>query len=111
MAFDYSYRFTEKAETDLTEILRYITDDLCNPGAAKELGGKIFESIDTVRNFPLSGLPVENLFLADKTIRRLLVDNYIVYYKAADSEKTIYIIRIVYGKRNLDEIYREINVW
>ena len=36
MAFEYDYRFTEKAEADLTEILRYITADLSNPLAAQE---------------------------------------------------------------------------
>ena len=109
MAFKYAYRFTEKAETDLTEILRYINDELSNPSAAQDLGRKIFESIDNVRNFPQSGSVVDNSFLADKSVRRIVVDNYIVYYKASENEKTIYIIRIVYGKRNLDEIYREIN--
>ena len=52
---------------------------------------------------------VENSFLTDKTVRRLVVDNYILYYKPNDSEKIIYIVRIVYGKRNLDEICREID--
>lgn len=109
MAFDYGYRFTEKAETDLTEILRYITTDLSNPLAAQELGRKIFDNIDNIRNFPQSGLIVENSFLTDKTIRRLVIDNYILYYKSNDSEKIIYIVRIVYGKRNLDEICRGID--
>lgn len=109
MAFEYDYRFTEKAEADLTEILRYITADLSNPLAAQELGRRIFDSIDNIRNFPQSGLIIENSFLTDKTVRRLVVDNYILYYKPNDSEKIIYIVRIVYGKRNLDEICREID--
>ncbi len=50
----------------------------------------------------------DNPFLADETVRRIVIDNYIVYYKAIESEETVYIIRIVYGKRNLDEICREI---
>ena len=109
MAFEYDYRFTEKAEADLTESLRQITADLSNPLAAQELGRRIFDSIDNIRNFPQSGLIVENSFLTDKTVRRLVVDNYILYYKPNDSEKIIYIVRIVYGKRNLDEICREID--
>lgn len=110
MASEYSYRFTEKAASDLTDILRYISEELFNPGAARTLGQKVFASIDEIRSFPQSGMVVENQFLTDKTIRRTVIDNYVLYYKAVESDKTIYIIRIVYGKRNLDEICREIEI-
>ena len=53
---------------------------------------------------------VDNPFLADKDVRRILIDNYILYYKAIDAEKIIYIVRIMYAKRNLDEICRELEI-
>ncbi len=106
MVCKYSYRFTEKAEQDFDEILRYISIDLVNPTAAQNLGRKIFEKIDMVRVFPDSGAPVDNEFLADKTIRKLSVDNYVVYYKVHYDEKVISIIRIIFGKRNLEEILK-----
>ena len=107
MEFKYSYRFTEKAEQDFDEILRYLSVDLANPVAAQKLGRKMFAQIDTVRAFPNSGAPVDNEFLSDKTVRRLSVDHYIIYYRAHDDEEMISIIRIVYGKQNLDEILRK----
>jgi plasmid stabilization system protein ParE len=61
-----------------------------------------------VRVFPESGAPVDNEFLADKTVRKLSVDNYVIYYKAHYEEKVISIIRIVYAKRNLDEILKTV---
>lgn len=108
MAFNYSYRFTEKAQRDLESILKYIDSDLNNRTAAQTLGRKIFATIDSARNFPESGKLVENEFLSDKTVRRLLVDNYTVFYKAEKKENTLYVLRIVYGKSNLDEILRKI---
>ena len=108
MGSKYSYRFTEKAEQDFDEILRYISYDLANPIAAQNLGKKIFDKIDTVRSFPESCELVDNEFLSDKTVRKMLVDNYVVYYKASHDEKCVYIVRIVYGKRNLDEILKTI---
>lgn len=106
MEFKYSYRFTEKAAQDFDEILRYISVDLANPAAAQNLGRKMLEQIDMVRTFPESGAPVDNEFLADKTIRKLFVDSYVIYYKAHYDEKIVSVIRIVYGKRNLDEILK-----
>ena len=106
MAYNFSYRFTEKAEQDLDEILHYISVDLVNPTAAQNLGRKIFEKIDMVRIFPESGAPIDNEFLSDKTVRKLLVENYVIYYKAHYDEKIIFVLRVVYGKRNLDEILK-----
>ena len=106
MEYKYSYRFTEKAEQDLDEILRYISMDLVNPTAAQNLAGKIFDKIDMIRVFPDSGEAVENEFIADKTVRKLLVDNYIIYYKPHYEAKVISVIRIVYGKRDSSEILK-----
>ena len=61
-----------------------------------------------MRCFPESGALVSNDYLADKTIRKMIVDHYVVYYKAHHEEKMISIVRVVYGKRNLDEILRQI---
>lgn len=104
MECKYSYRFTEKAQQDFDEIMRYISVDLANPAAAQNLGRKIFGQIDMVRAFPDSGVLIDNEFISDKTVRKLSVDNYIIYYKAHYDEKTISVICIAYGKRNLDKI-------
>lgn len=108
MAVDYSFKFTEKAEEDLNNILQYISNDLCNPTAASVLAQKIFESIDNVRVFPESGLNVENEFLTDKTLKRVLVENYFIYYKTDDIEKLIYIVRLVYSKRDMNEFFKQL---
>jgi plasmid stabilization system protein ParE len=108
MASEYAYRFTEKAEQDLDEILHYIAVDLDNPIASKGFFEKVFDKIATVRYFPESGALVDNEFLSDKTVRKLLVDQYVIYYKVFHDQKMLYIVRILYGKRNLDEILRQI---
>ena len=106
MASKYTYRFTEKAEQDLDEILHYISVDLVSPAAARNLVKNVFEQIELVRIFPHSGMLVDNEFLANKSVRKLSVDHYIIYYIADDEERAISIIRILYGKRDLEEILR-----
>ena len=106
MEFKYTYKFSERAAEDLEEILRYIAEDLCNKSAAADLGRKIFENIDTIRVFPETGLALNNELVSDKAVRRVVIDNYVLYYKANEANKTIEIVRIVYGKMNLEEIYR-----
>ena len=108
MEFNYSYYFTAKAEQDFDDILHYIAVELNNPTAAKNLASVIFKNIESLIGFPDMGLIVENEFLVDKIIRRILIDNYTLYYKVSEDERKIYIIRIVYGKRNLNEILSSI---
>ena len=100
----YSYKFSSRAETELDSHLDYIANELHNPTAAQNFFRKIFEAIDNVCNFPQSGTLIDNDFVSDASIRRLLVDNYIVYYKPLDAERAIYIVRIVYGYRKQEDI-------
>ena len=108
MECKYSYRFTEKAAQDFDEILRYISVDLANPDAAQKFGRRVFEKVDVARSFPDLGAPIDNEFLSDKSVRKLFVDNYTLYYKVHHNEKMLSIVRIIYSKRNLDEILKTI---
>ena len=44
----------------------------------------------------------DNEYVRDKTLRKLVVNNYIVFYRATDSE--IQVIRVIYGMRNFTDI-------
>ena len=111
MASEYKYCFTKKAEADLDAILSYMVNDLCNAKAAKDFYNKIFGQLNNVCRFPDSGVLVDSEYLADKSIRRLLVDNYTVYYKCDDEACVIYIVRLIYSRRNFNEIVNTLDLW
>ena len=46
-----SYRFTDKAEADLDEILGYISLNLANLPAAKSFYEELFSKIELIRDF------------------------------------------------------------
>lgn len=109
MASDFSYKFTAKAETDLDGIASYIAIQLGNPQATANFLDKLQAAISEICSFPESGSLVINNFLLYKTIRKKQIGNYIMYYFPDIQAKTIYIVRIIYGRRNLDEILFEMN--
>ena len=109
MSSKYQYHFTKKAEADLDEILSYISIELSNPEAAASFLKDLLAVIASICSVPKIGSIVENEFLPDKEIRKSLVGNYVLYYLPDTEEKSIYILRILYGRRNLDELVREIN--
>ena len=109
MTSNYQYHFTKKAEADLEEILSYISIELSNPEAAASFLKDLLAVLDSICSVPKIGRIVENEFLPDREIRKSLVGNYVLYYLPDAAEMTIYILRILYGRRNLDELVREIN--
>ena len=106
MASKFGYRLTKRAESDLDGIVSYIAVELTNPQAASDFVDKLQDNIEEARNFPESGSLVHNEFLQVENVRKKLVGNYIMYYLSDEKEKIIYILRIVYGKRNMDEILK-----
>ena len=110
MVSEFGYQLTTKAEADLDGIVSYIAVQLENPQAATGFLNKLQDAIHEACSFPESGSPVVNEFLPYKDIRKKLVGNYIMYYFPDMNTKTIYVLRVVYGRRNLDEILREMNL-
>lgn len=110
MESKWGYRLTEKADADLDNIVQYIAVELANPQAASEFLDKLQAAIEETRSFPESGAPVVNEYLPDTAVRKKLVGNYILYYLPDSAKRTIYVLRIVYGRRNMDEILRQIGM-
>ena len=106
MANDLIYKFSPKALQDLEGILDYIQNELCNEKASEDLAIKMFEAIDVASKLPESGMKVDNEYIVDKTLRYLLVDNYKVFYKHDKKNNQLIIVRILYGKMNIDKILK-----
>ncbi len=91
---------TEPAEKDLYEIGRYIATELLEPAIAKKVVGKIGDAILTLEALPLRNSLVSDERLSKIGIRKILIDNYIVFYVVSEEYKTVTIIRILYGRRD-----------
>ncbi|RAV15535.1 type II toxin-antitoxin system RelE/ParE family toxin [Paenibacillus contaminans] len=66
-------------------------------------GGGAFDFV-CVQNQKIRSSLVRDERLARQGIRGLLVDSYIVFYTVSEKEKTVTIIRILYGKRNWNSL-------
>lgn len=110
MASKFGYCLTKTAESDLDGIVAYIALELANPQAASDFLDKLQAAIEEARAFPDSGSIVQNEFLPTENVRKKLSGNYILYYLPSPEEKFIYVLRIVYGKRNLDEILKTLRI-
>ena len=110
MASKYQYRLSQKAADDLDGIVSYIASELSNPQAAADFLSRPEKVIDEIRSFPESGAPFNNEFLSNTKLRKKPVGSYLLYYLSVPETETVYIVRIVYGKRNMEEILRQLDL-
>ena len=96
----YDIQITEPAEEDLYKIGSYISKELLEPETAKKVISKIAKGINSLEDMPLRNALAADERLAFKGIRKIMVDNYIVFYIVAEQRKTVTIIRILYNRRD-----------
>ena len=96
----YTLKFTKKASQDYEQIYQYISQDLYAPQAADNLLKKMENSIRQLCTTPFIGSCVQDSYLMQKGYRRIVVDNYIVFYIVNETEMALYIMRILYSGRD-----------
>jgi len=91
---------TQPAIDDLKNIVSYIANELREPITAKGLVSKIKEAIMSLSEMPARHSLVVDERLAMQGIRKIMVDNYIVFYAISDKDANVTVVRLLYGRRN-----------
>lgn len=90
------------AQADLIQIFDYIATTLDNPSAAIKQIEDFENAFENISVFPQSCPFVNNEYVKDKTLRKLVVNNYIAFYRQKGDE--IQIVRVLYGMRKFEEL-------
>lgn len=101
---NYLLKFTPAAERDLDEIYNYISTKLFAGIIAVKLMDKIENAIKRLKKFPFSCSMVSDKPLEIRGYRKLIVDNYIVFYLVNETDKQVVIMRILYGASKYQDI-------
>ena len=102
-----NYYFVDKAKQDLDDILLYMSDVLLNKYAAESFFTTLVSKLDLLCSFPNIGKDVENDSIIEKGIKRINVKSYYLYYYFEENNKTIWILRIIHQKRDIDTIIKK----
>ena len=96
----YRLEYLPIARRDMVEIARYISHELCNPIAAKTLAEEMLEKAEKLTETPY----LNAIYICDRPLqheyRKLIVQNYIMFYWVDEKEKMITIARVVYARRD-----------
>ena len=96
----YKIQFSNDARMDLIDTYSYIKYNLQEPAIAKKLIAKIREEINKLKDNPSIYAVIKDEIIKKKEIRKIIVNNYIVFYKVEENKKLVEIVRIMYGRRN-----------
>lgn len=100
----YKLEYLPVARRDMIEIVRYISQELQNPIAADQLAMELIEAGDGIPKFPYANpafIPIRPL---KHEYRKLLVQNYFMFYWVDEVKKLVTVARIVYAKRDYERL-------
>lgn len=104
---NFTSQFSDKARNDLNSIVEYIYE--LDSIAAERFVVAVNQIVNNLELFPEMGTLLNNDLIVRKNIRKIVIDNYVLYYLPDMDRKIITIISIIYGKRNTEEIIRQLN--
>ena len=84
----------------MEQIFEYIAVDLSNPTAAIGQITDFEKAFASVCAYPESCPRVTNEYIKDKSLRKIIVNNYIAFYRVKGDE--VQIVRVLYGMRNYE---------
>ena len=94
--------YTEAARQDLRDILDYISNILLEPETAVEQVTRIMDAADSLEHMPMRHRLYDNEPWRSRGLRVVPVDNYVVLYLPDASKNIVTIIRVMYGRRDID---------
>ena len=94
----YNIEYSKESKQDLIGIKQYIKYNLQEPEIAKKLISKIRKEINSLKDNPEVYAIIDDDIIKKLEIRKLIVDNYIVFYRIKDNN--IQIVRVMYVRRN-----------
>ncbi|MBP3810818.1 MAG: type II toxin-antitoxin system RelE/ParE family toxin [Clostridiales bacterium] len=101
MKTEYSVVYSQYAKEDLFSIYQYIAFDLVEPEVAEKQVNRIRNAVRKLSVFPLKHPAVEWEPWKSVGVRKLPVDNYVVYYHVNGVSKQISVVRIFYGGQDI----------
>ena len=100
----YKLEFLPIAKKDMDDIIYYISNNLKNSSAARNLAKNFINGANSILEFPY-GLSVYKPFGKLKyDYRCVKINNFLMFYTINEKEKIITIVRILYKKMDINSI-------
>ena len=96
----YEIKFSKDSRNDYFDIIRYIKYNLVEPDIANNYAKMIKGEIKKLEYTPQSFAIIPTDIIKYNNVRKLIIKNYIVFYRVNENERIVNIERILYGASN-----------
>ncbi len=103
-------KYTEQARMDIRKIHEYISYVLLVPETAKKQVQRILKSVRSLENMPHVHKLYDDVKWGQQGLRALPVDNYMIFYIVKENENAVWIVRVIYGGRNIEKQLNETDI-
>lgn len=100
----YNLEYLPVARQDMIEIARYISIELGNPIAADKLATELIEAGDDIPKFPYMNPAYTPIRPLKHEYRKLLVQNYFMFYWVDEDKKLITVARVIYARSDFERV-------
>ena len=97
----YKLEYLPVAQRDMVEIARYISGELQNPVAAERFAMEFVNAAESVLTFPYALPAYQPIRSLKREYRKILVQNFFVFYWVDEEKKLVTVARVVYAKRDV----------
>lgn len=95
--------YSAEARTDLKNIYEYIAFQLTEKQTAKNQTNRIMDAIESLNEMPMRFALYDAEPWNRLGLRKLPVDNFIVFYLPDENTRTVNVVRIMYGGRDINK--------
>ncbi len=96
----YEVKLTTQAIGQIEETVQYISKTLLEPGTARKWADTLQREIGKLDVMPSRYPLTQEEPWRTNGIRKMPVKNFLVYYLVDEEKKTVWIIAVVYGRRD-----------
>lgn len=100
MKDNYDVKITKQAKEQMAQIVDYISDELFAPEAAINLLDKLEKSIMAITEFPERYQLIDEEPWRSEGVRKIVVNNFLVYYWINTQERKVHVTAVIYTKRD-----------
>ena len=99
MAKEYKVHITKYAYDQITEIKRYIAEELHAPMAAKSLLLAMKSAVLSLAAMPARHPLMQQEKWRSQGLRQMVIKNFLMYYWIDEEHSQVNIVAVVYGRR------------
>lgn len=96
----YKVQLSALARNDFKNIISYIKNELLEPSIAKRMSDLLINEMSKLSSFPQKFSFIDYNIIKDLKFRKLIVKNYIIFYRINEAEKVVNVERILHGSTN-----------